>query len=81
MTYLIEATIKKDGGDPVYWKYYSDRELSKKDCLEMLSKQSKIKMKFMGIDYYWVISSGKDNRPSKLKLEKFSCKEVKNGLD
>lgn len=78
MTYLIEATIVKNGGIVVYWKYYSDKRLSKNDRLKMLSKQSYIKMKFMGIDYYWVISRDKDNTPSKLKLENFSCKEVKS---
>ncbi|MFS1583695.1 MAG: DUF1187 family protein [Candidatus Arsenophonus phytopathogenicus] len=37
MKYLIEATLVKDGGAPVYWLHYSDKALSEQDCLKMLS--------------------------------------------
>ncbi|SPP31576.1 Double-strand break reduction protein [Arsenophonus endosymbiont of Aleurodicus floccissimus] len=38
MKYLIEATLVKNSGAPVHWQRYSDKMLSKQDCLKMLSK-------------------------------------------
>ncbi|WP_290603910.1 DUF1187 family protein [Arsenophonus sp. ENCA] len=40
MKYQIEATIVKDGGEPVHWYRFSDKALSEKDCLKMLSQPS-----------------------------------------
>ncbi|WP_334471055.1 DUF1187 family protein [Arsenophonus sp. PmNCSU2021_1] len=46
MKYQIEATIVKDGGEPVHWYRFSDKALSEQDCLKMLSVPSMFKMQF-----------------------------------
>ncbi|WP_334468225.1 DUF1187 family protein [Arsenophonus sp. PmNCSU2021_1] len=76
MKYQIEATIVKDGGAPVYWWHYSDRELSEQDCLKMLSQPSMFKMQFSEIGYYWTVGSGKAGKRGKLPkvlIENFTC--------
>lgn len=70
MKYQIEATIVKDGGAPVYWWHYSDRELSEQDCLKMLSQPSMFKMQFSEIGYYWTLVN--DKLP-KVSIENFIC--------
>ncbi|WP_339053919.1 DUF1187 family protein [Arsenophonus endosymbiont of Crataerina pallida] len=32
MKYQIEATLVKDGGEPVYWYRFSDKALSEQDA-------------------------------------------------
>lgn len=76
MKYQIEASIVKDGGEPVHWYRYSDKALSERDCLEMLSQPSMFKMQFREIDYYWTIVSDKAKKRDKLpkvSIENFTC--------
>ncbi|HGJ5876716.1 MAG TPA: DUF1187 family protein [Arsenophonus sp.] len=79
MKYQIEATIVKNGGAPVYWWHYSDKELSRQDCLKMLSAPSMFRMQFREMDYYWTVVSGKVGKCDKLpkvSIENFICREV-----
>ncbi|MDR5615650.1 DUF1187 family protein, partial [Arsenophonus sp.] len=55
----IEATLVKDGGEPVHWYRFSDKALSEQDCLKMLSQPSMFKMQFSEIGYYWTVGSDK----------------------
>ncbi|WP_339053234.1 DUF1187 family protein [Arsenophonus endosymbiont of Crataerina pallida] len=59
MKYQIEATLVKDGGEPVHWYRFSDKALSEQDCLKMLSQPSMFKMQFSEIGYYWTVGSDK----------------------
>ncbi|QBY41931.1 DUF1187 family protein [Arsenophonus nasoniae] len=76
MKYQIEATLVKDGGEPVHWQRFSDKALSEKDCLKMLSQPSMFKMQFRELDYYWTVGSGKAGKCDKLPkvvIENFTC--------
>ncbi|WGO83162.1 DUF1187 family protein [Arsenophonus apicola] len=76
MKYQIEATIVKDGGEPVHWYRFSDKALSEQDCLKMLSQPSMFKMQFRELDYYWTVDSGKAGKRDKfpqLLIENFTC--------
>ena len=80
MKYLIEATIVKNGGTPVYWQRYSDSKLSKQDCQKMLSEPSTFRMQFREIDYYSTVVSGsvgKRDKLPQLSIEKFTCNLLK----
>lgn len=50
MTYLIEATIKKDGGTVVHWKRYSNTKLTKKECLKILGDDKHTKLENFSCD-------------------------------
>ncbi|HGJ5904923.1 MAG TPA: DUF1187 family protein [Arsenophonus apicola] len=76
MKYQIEATLVKDGGEPVHWQRFSDRALSEKDCLKMLSQPSMFKMQFSELDYYWTAVNLKAGKPAQIKLINFICKEI-----
>lgn len=76
MKYQIEATLVKDGGEPVHWCRFSDKALSEQDCLKMLSHPSMFKMQFSEIGYYWTACSGKAGKRGKLpkvSIENFTC--------
>ncbi|MFS1538909.1 MAG: DUF1187 family protein [Candidatus Phlomobacter fragariae] len=76
MKYLIKATIVKNGGAPVCWQRYSDRKLSKQDCLKMLSETSIFRMQFGEINYHWTVDSvsvGKRDKLPQVSIENFTC--------
>lgn len=64
MKYQIAATLVKNGGAPVYWQRYSDKKLSKQDCLKMLLKCDKNEF-----NHY-------RQNEIKIILERFSCRKV-----
>ncbi|WP_063653576.1 DUF1187 family protein [Candidatus Arsenophonus triatominarum] len=79
MKYQIKATIVKDGGEPVHWCRFSDKALTEKDCLKMLSQPSMFKIQFSEIGYYWNVGNGKAGNSGKLpkvSIENFSCRKV-----
>lgn len=76
MKYQIEATIVKDGGEPVHWYRFSDKALSEQDCLKILSQPFMFKMQFSEIGYYWTVVSDKAGNRGKLPkvvIENFTC--------
>ncbi|HGJ5874075.1 DUF1187 family protein [Arsenophonus apicola] len=81
MKYQIEATLVKDGGEPVHWQRFSDKALSEKDCLKMLSQPSMFKMQFSEIGYYWTAINVKAGKQAQIKLINFICKEINDEVD
>ncbi|MBS9442469.1 DUF1187 family protein [Photorhabdus heterorhabditis] len=67
--YIISATITKAGGLPVNWMRYSDKRLSKTECLKMIGGKRRVFNNVL-------------EEEVRVELSHFSCKRVnKGGLD